>query len=59
MKILLGILIGGAIGFIIGYFGKCASGACPLDAFSDRTRCLALRKQNREPEEPNPKNVKG
>ena len=30
MKILLGILIGGAIGFAIGYFGKCASGACPL-----------------------------
>ena len=30
MKILLGILIGGVIGFAIGYFGKCASGVCPL-----------------------------
>lgn len=30
MKILLGIVIGGAIGFAIGYFGKCASGTCPL-----------------------------
>ena len=30
MKIMLGILIGGAIGFGIGYFGKCVSGTCPL-----------------------------
>ena len=30
MKIVLGIVIGGAIGFAVGYFGKCASGACPL-----------------------------
>jgi hypothetical protein len=30
MKIVLGILIGGAIGFGVGYFGKCASGVCPL-----------------------------
>ncbi len=30
MKILLGVVIGGIIGFAIGYFGKCASGACPL-----------------------------
>lgn len=30
MKMLLGAVIGGAIGFGIGYFGKCASGACPL-----------------------------
>ena len=30
MKILLGIIIGGVIGFAIGYFGKCASGVCPL-----------------------------
>jgi len=30
MKIILGILIGGAVGFGIGYFGKCASGVCPL-----------------------------
>ena len=30
MKIVLGALIGGAIGFAVGYFGKCSSGACPL-----------------------------
>jgi uncharacterized membrane protein YedE/YeeE len=30
MKIILGIVIGGVIGFGIGYFGKCTSGACPL-----------------------------
>lgn len=30
MKVLMGAIIGGAIGFVIGYFGKCASGACPL-----------------------------
>jgi thioredoxin 1 len=31
-KILLGVLIGGAIGAVAGYFGKCSSGACPLTA---------------------------
>ena len=30
MKIISGIMIGGAIGFVIGYFGKCSSGVCPL-----------------------------
>jgi hypothetical protein len=30
MKALIGILIGGIIGFAVGYFGKCSSGACPL-----------------------------
>ncbi len=30
MKMLLGAIIGGAIGFGIGYFGKCTSGACSL-----------------------------
>jgi F0F1-type ATP synthase assembly protein I len=29
-KVLIGAVIGGAIGFAIGYFGKCASGVCPL-----------------------------
>ena len=31
-RILLGVLIGGAIGAVLGYFGKCSSGACPLTA---------------------------
>jgi thioredoxin 1 len=31
-KILLGVLIGGAIGAVVGYFGKCSSGTCPLTA---------------------------
>ena len=30
MKIFLGIAAGAVIGFAIGYFGKCASGTCPL-----------------------------
>ena len=30
LRILFGILIGGAVGFALGYFGKCASGVCPL-----------------------------
>ena len=30
MRMILGVIIGGAIGFGIGYFGKCTSGACPL-----------------------------
>ena len=30
MRILLGIIIGGAIGYVIGYFGRCASGVCLL-----------------------------
>jgi uncharacterized membrane protein YedE/YeeE len=30
MKMVLGAIIGGAIGFGIGYFGKCTSGSCPL-----------------------------
>jgi len=29
-KVLLGIIIGGGIGFGLGYFGKCVSGTCPL-----------------------------
>ena len=31
-RILLGVLIGGAIGAVLGYFGKCSSGRCPLTA---------------------------
>jgi len=31
-RILLGVLIGGAIGAGLGYFGKCSSGTCPLTA---------------------------
>ena len=30
MKIVIGGLVGGIIGFAIGYFGKCASGMCLL-----------------------------
>ena len=31
-RIFLGVLIGGAIGGVLGYFGKCSSGTCPLTA---------------------------
>ncbi len=30
MKILLGITVGAAVGFTVGYFGRCSTGACPL-----------------------------
>ncbi len=28
----MGLLIGGALGALLGYFGKCSTGACPLTA---------------------------
>jgi hypothetical protein len=30
LRYIIGGVAGGAIGFAIGYFGKCTSGACPL-----------------------------
>ena len=30
MRLLAGIIIGGGIGALMGYFGKCTSGTCPL-----------------------------
>ncbi|MBF0252558.1 MAG: hypothetical protein HQL29_01965 [Candidatus Omnitrophica bacterium] len=30
IKIILGVVIGGGIGFAIGYYGKCVSGTCPM-----------------------------
>lgn len=31
MRVVLGAIIGGAIGLILGYFGKCTSaGTCPI-----------------------------
>ncbi|MBF0252538.1 MAG: hypothetical protein HQL29_01860 [Candidatus Omnitrophica bacterium] len=30
IKTMLGIIIGGGIGFAIGYYGKCVSGTCPM-----------------------------
>jgi len=32
IRILFGVIIGGAIGAVLGYFGKCSSGSCPLTA---------------------------
>lgn len=32
IKIVLGLLIGGGLGAIMGYLGKCSTGACPLTA---------------------------
>jgi thioredoxin 1 len=32
IRLLLGVLIGGAAGAVLGYFGKCSSGSCPLTA---------------------------
>lgn len=31
-RLIIGIAIGGALGAVLGYFGKCASGTCPLTA---------------------------
>ena len=47
VRILLGVLIGGAIGAVLGYFGKCSSGSCPLTAnpyrgFNDRYRDIRV-----------------
>ncbi|MHB9154241.1 MAG: DUF6132 family protein [Endomicrobiales bacterium] len=30
MRIVLGIVIGGVIGFLLGRAGQCSTGACPL-----------------------------
>jgi len=32
IQLLVGLLIGGGLGATMGYFGKCATGACPLTA---------------------------
>jgi len=32
LKIAAGVLIGGVIGVVLGYYGKCSSGGCPLTA---------------------------
>jgi len=30
IRIFIAILVGGLLGFAVGYFGRCASGFCPL-----------------------------
>ena len=32
IRLVIGIAVGGALGAVMGYFGKCASGTCPLTA---------------------------
>jgi len=32
IRLAIGIAGGGALGAVMGYFGKCASGTCPLTA---------------------------
>jgi thioredoxin len=32
IRLLFGVLIGGAVGAVLGHFGKCSSGSCPLTA---------------------------
>jgi len=32
IRLAIGIAAGGALGAVMGYFGKCASGTCPLTA---------------------------
>jgi len=31
-RLFLGLAIGGVVGAMLGYFGQCSSGACPLTA---------------------------
>jgi len=30
LRVIIGVLIGGGVGAIIGYFGQCSTGTCPL-----------------------------
>ncbi len=32
IRLAIGIIIGGALGAAMGYYGKCTSGTCPLTA---------------------------
>jgi thioredoxin 1 len=32
LQLIVGLLLGGGLGAVLGYFGKCTSGACPLTA---------------------------
>jgi ABC-type uncharacterized transport system permease subunit len=32
IKVIISIAVGAAFGAVMGYFGKCSSGACPLTA---------------------------
>lgn len=32
IKVIISIAVGAACGAVMGYFGKCSSGACPLTA---------------------------
>ena len=32
IRLVVGIAVGGVLGAVMGYFGKCSSGTCPLTA---------------------------
>ena len=32
IKLCISVLVGGSLGALMGYFGKCTSGTCPLTA---------------------------
>ncbi len=32
IKVVIAISVGGSLGAVMGYFGKCSSGTCPLTA---------------------------
>ena len=36
MKIIISVCIGATVGAVMGYFGKCSSGACPLTSTPSR-----------------------
>jgi thioredoxin 1 len=43
IQLIVGLLIGGGLGATMGYFGKCASGGCPLTANPLRGGLLGAR----------------
>ena len=30
IRIIVGLVLGGGIGFLIGHFGRCSTGVCPM-----------------------------
>jgi len=42
IQLVLGILIGGGFGALLGYFGRCSTGTCPLTANPWRGACYGM-----------------
>jgi len=42
IQLVLGVLVGGGIGALLGYWGKCSTGTCPLTANPWRGACYGM-----------------